>query len=64
MKQVTAVLVGAGARGQVYAEYARQHPEELRIVAVAEPRQDRRELACRAHGVGPCLLYTSDAADE
>ena len=53
MKQVTAVLVGAGARGQVYAEYARQHPEELRIVAVAEPRQDRRELACRAHGVGP-----------
>ena len=59
MKQVTAVLVGAGARGQVYAEYARQHPEELRIVAVAEPRQDRRELACRAHGVGPERSFSS-----
>ena len=46
MSPITAVLIGAGARGQVYANYARQHPEELRIAAVAEPRPDRRALLC------------------
>ena len=46
MKQVTAVLVGAGGAGAGLCRICRQHPEELRIVAVAEPRQDRRKLAC------------------
>ena len=39
MKQVTAILLGAGQRGaDVYAEYALQFPNELKIIAVAEPR--------------------------
>ncbi len=51
MKQVTAILVGAGARGQVYAAYAKQHPEELKIVAVAEPKRERQEHFCREYGI-------------
>ena len=26
MNQVTAILIGAGARGQIYARYAQEHP--------------------------------------
>ena len=44
MKQVTAILLGAGQRGaEAYASYALDYPNELKFVAVAEPRADRRE---------------------
>lgn len=51
MKQITAVVLGAGSRGEIYGSYALAHPEELKIVAVAEPRADRREKFARAHGI-------------
>ena len=41
MKQITAVVIGAGNRGCTYAGYAKDHPEELKIVAIAEPRAER-----------------------
>ena len=41
MKPVTAVVLGAGSRGTIYAGYAKDHPEELQIIAIAEPRRDR-----------------------
>lgn len=44
MKPVTAVVLGAGSRGCIYSGYAREHPDELQIVAVAEPRADRRNM--------------------
>lgn len=52
MKQITAILLGAGQRGaNIYAGYALKFPNELKIVAVAEPRQDRREAFAAAHGI-------------
>ncbi len=57
MKQVTAILIGAGARGQVYAAYAKQHPDELKIVAVAEPRRERRERFCQEYGIDSTAQY-------
>lgn len=49
---ITAVLIGAGQRGaQVYAEYALTHPNELRIVAVAESDAARREAFARRHQI-------------
>ena len=51
MKQITAVVLGAGSRGETYASYAGVYPEELKIVAVAEPRADRREQFAKAHNV-------------
>ena len=41
MKPITAVVLGAGSRGSIYAGYAKEHPEELKIIAIAEPRKDR-----------------------
>lgn len=51
MKVITAVLIGAGLRGGwVYAAYAQSHPEDLKIVAVAEPDEERRNLIAEVHG--------------
>lgn len=51
MGQVTAVLIGAGLRGgYVYSTYALDHPDEFKVVAVAEPDKKRRiEFAKRHH---------------
>jgi len=43
MKQISAILIGAGQRGRVYSAHASLHPEELRIVGVAEPDNTRRK---------------------
>lgn len=59
MKQITAVLIGAGARGQIYAQYAEEHPEELKIIAVADPRADRRERVYRKYGIAQDAQYDS-----
>ncbi len=52
MKQVTAILIGAGNRGaEAYASYALKFPGELSFVGVAEPRKDRREEFARKHKI-------------
>ena len=51
MKPITAVVLGAGSRGSIYASYANEHPEELQIVAIAEPRQDRLDALAETVGV-------------
>ena len=38
---VTAILVGAGNRGTIYADYSISYPGELKIVAVADPNIER-----------------------
>jgi predicted dehydrogenase len=47
------VIVGAGHRGVGYAGYSRPHPEELRVVGVADPDPVRRERAAVAFEIGP-----------
>ena len=51
MPPVTFLIIGAGQRGQVYAEYARLHPDEARVVGVAEPRDAYRTRLAEAHAV-------------
>jgi len=46
---VRLIVVGAGSRGAVYAAWARAHPEAVRIVGVAEPRDVYREKLAREH---------------
>ncbi len=41
MKPITAVVLGAGSRGSIYAGYAADHSDELQIIAIADPRPDR-----------------------
>lgn len=53
MAPISLIVVGAGSRGNAYAAYARQHPDELRVVGVAEPRAYQRESFARLHGLSP-----------
>lgn len=51
MKKVTAILLGAGGRGNVYSLYAKECPDEFEIVAVAEPNAARREKYKNEYGI-------------
>lgn len=56
---VKAVLIGAGQRGaQVYAEYALRHPNDLKIVAVAEPDEERRAVTAEKHHIDSSRVFT------
>ena len=55
MKPITAVVLGAGSRGSIYAGYAKAHPEALQVVAVAEPRADRRTMLAKELHIPNCF---------
>ena len=58
MKKMRAVLLGFGGRGAAYAKFAEQYPEELEIVAVAEPVENRRATAKERLGLLDDQLYS------
>jgi predicted dehydrogenase len=53
MKPVELLIVGAGSRGTVYAEFASDHPEQARVVGVAEPRSFHRQQMAERHAISP-----------
>ena len=57
MAPVELLIAGGGSRGATFAGWAARHPERARVVAVAEPRRDRREALADAHGVHPDLCF-------
>ena len=56
---VTMVIVGAGGRGTGYAQYALQHPDQLKIVGVAEPDDYRRNRLAADHRLSPEAVFRS-----
>ena len=59
MKKVTAIIFGYGSRGNSYAQYAIDHPEELEIVAVADPVEAKRETA-KKNDLNYIEVFTND----
>ncbi len=57
MKKLTAVVLGYGMRGSAYAKYASEHPEELEIVAIAEPVDDKRNHARDLHNLSEDMCF-------
>lgn len=51
MKKLTAILLGAGNRGLVYADYAISNPERLEITGVVEINKENREEAKRRYSL-------------
>ena len=47
----TAIVLGAGSRGNAYAHYSLSFPEQLQIVGVAEPDADRRRVFAETYHV-------------
>lgn len=59
-KPIEAVLIGAGQRGtEIFGAVAKQFPDELRFVAVAEPNMQRRESFALAHNIPAKFQFTS-----
>nr|WP_294908145.1 Gfo/Idh/MocA family oxidoreductase [uncultured Lacibacter sp.] len=56
-KPVTVVLIGAGHRGSIYADYATKNPDELQIVAVADNNPERRKRTSRKHNISADQCY-------
>jgi hypothetical protein len=50
-RPVTAITLGAGARGTVYGNFAVTYPDQLRIVGVAEPIPARQERHAKTHSI-------------
>ena len=51
MPPITLLIVGAGSRGKAYARYALEHPEQVRVIGVAEPREFFRTRMAQEHSV-------------
>ena len=56
-KQITAVLLGAGNRADVYASVSLEHPEKLKVVGIVDPDPVRRELMRKKYGVAPINCF-------
>ena len=56
---VTAIVVGAGNRGALYASYAQQRPDRLRIVGVVDPHEQRRQAVAKTFGIKPQRCFPS-----
>ena len=52
-KPVTAIIVGAGGRGQTYAAFSQEHPDRLKIVGVAEPKEYNRQKMIDTYNLPP-----------
>ena len=64
-KPVELVVIGAGSRGATaYASYALRHPDQVRIVGVADPDPIRRGRMAEAHDLddGQCFVTWEDLA--
>ncbi len=57
MSQKTAILIGAGLRGVRYTDYAIENPEKFKLIAVAEPRTERREYVKAKHEIAEDLCF-------
>lgn len=48
---VKVILIGAGHRGNIYASYMLEYPEEMKIVAVADASLSRRKQAAEEYNI-------------
>ena len=51
-------LIGAGDRGTVYTNWILTHPDQMRLAAVAEPREDRRQTLGDRHGLATEVRFS------
>lgn len=57
MDPLKVIIVGAGSRGMTYAGYALEHPDRMKVIAVAEPREAYRQMMQDLHAVPDELLF-------
>lgn len=58
-KPVSVIIVGAGHRSMIYASHADTHPEEMKIVGVADPDPVRRKMVQETYHFGDEMCFES-----
>ena len=58
MKKLKVILIGAGNRGGTYTDVMAAMPEQFEVVAVAEPRDSRRERIQEIHKLPDDMCFT------
>jgi len=58
-RPVTVILIGAGHRGAIYADYAVKNPREMNIVAVADPNPFRIQKMANIHNILPAYWFNT-----
>ena len=58
-KPLEVIIVGAGNRAMIYAEYALMHPDKMKIVGVAEFSYERRTAAAKKYGISDDMCFES-----
>ncbi|MBW1668657.1 MAG: hypothetical protein JRJ66_11510 [Deltaproteobacteria bacterium] len=62
LKPVSVIVLGAGERGKIYADYALTHPDRIKVVGVAEPRRRQRMNMVEAHRHGDVGRHSVNVA--
>jgi predicted dehydrogenase len=64
--RLSAVLVGLGHRTLLYGSYALQHPDEMKVVGVADPDAGRRARAAEIFGLSAdqCFCTSEDLSQR
>jgi predicted dehydrogenase len=57
IKQVTAIIAGAGGRGMTYSEFSQEHPDRFKIVGVAEPKEWNRQFMAKTYDLPAENVY-------
>lgn len=57
-KPVSVILIGAGHRGNIYAEYAIANPDQMKITAVADINIKRRNNIRRRHKIPEAFIFS------
>ncbi|ORY03777.1 oxidoreductase domain protein [Basidiobolus meristosporus CBS 931.73] len=55
---ITVSIVGAGSRGSSYASFALKNPDLLKVVAVAEPKDIRRNFMATKYNISPENVFS------
>ena len=58
-RPVTAVIVGGGHRSIIYGDYSFEHPDELKIVGIADPNRERCLYAAKRYGFSTDMCFSS-----
>lgn len=59
-KQITTVIIGLGGRGKdTYAEYIRQNPDKMKIVAIADIEPEKVDKVSKAFNIPREMCFES-----
>ena len=58
-KPVSVILIGAGHRGGIYADYAVENPDEMKIVSVSDINVKRRNTIKKLHNISDTYCYSN-----